>query len=90
MVRLLRATSHPMLLACVQWCLFSCLLLSQLWWDGTSPSSPHLSEMGLSMPGYSVFNFTSLECAAWRENRSLKNLMGQDYRTHEKNSRIMK
>lgn len=64
---------------------FSCLLLSQLCWDATSSSSPHLREMGLSMLGCSVFTFPSLESVPCQENRSLKNLMEQEYRTHEKN-----
>lgn len=32
----------------------SCLPLSRLCWDVMSPSSPHLRQMGLPTPGYSV------------------------------------
>lgn len=66
------------------------LLLLQLHWDVVSPGSPHLKEMGLSTPGCSICAFLSMEYVACQENRCLKNLTKQEYRTYQRNSRIMK
>lgn len=88
-LRLLWATSCPRLLDGLA-VVLQLLLLLQLQWDAVSPSSPHLREMGLSTPGCSVCTFLSLDYVACQENRSLKNLMEQEHRTCQRNSRIMK
>lgn len=38
----------------------------------------------MSTPGYSVLTFPSLKSVACQENRSLKKVMEQEYRTHKK------